>query len=52
MMPELLEEKRNLVLCAPTSAGKSLVSEVLLTRFLLENQQKKAFIVMPFISLI
>ncbi|CAM9107353.1 unnamed protein product [Choristocarpus tenellus] len=41
----------NLVYCAPTSGGKTLVAEVLLLRALLQHKGTMALFVVPFISL-
>ncbi|CAM9304200.1 unnamed protein product, partial [Discosporangium mesarthrocarpum] len=41
----------NLVYCAPTSGGKTLVAELLLLRTLLKKKGTMAFFVVPFISL-
>ncbi|XP_047322143.1 helicase and polymerase-containing protein TEBICHI [Impatiens glandulifera] len=43
-------EKRNLVYCASTSAGKSFVAEILMLRRVL-NTGKIAFLVLPYVSI-
>ena len=40
----------NLVFCAPTSAGKSLVAEVLMLRRLL-SEKRACVLVLPFVAL-
>ncbi|KAL5107880.1 DNA polymerase theta [Taenia crassiceps] len=48
-LPGILEGTRNLVYCAPTSAGKTLVAELItLKRILTTN--KKAVIILPYVS--
>ena len=42
----------NLIYSAPTSAGKTLVSELLMLRNLIQDPAKKALIVLPYVSLI
>ena len=40
----------NLVFCTPTSAGKSLVAELLISRAF--QRRKKALLVLPFVSMV
>jgi len=48
----ILKSTENLLYSAPTSAGKTLVSELLLLRNLVKNPAKRALLVMPYVSLI
>ena len=47
-LPGVLTEK-NLVICAPTSAGKTLVAELIALKCVLERKQK-VLIIVPFVS--
>lgn len=49
-MPGILENQRNLVYCAPTSGGKSMVAEVLMMRQMMLTG-KPAMLVLPFVSI-
>jgi DNA polymerase theta len=42
----------NLIYSAPTSAGKTLVSELIMLKNLIEEPTRKALIVMPYVSLV
>lgn len=48
--PGVLSESRNIIYSAPTSAGKSMVADLLMYKTLYERK-KKVIIVLPFISI-
>ena len=50
-LPGVLTEKmKNLVICAPTSAGKTMVAELIALKCVLERK-KKVLIIVPFVSI-
>jgi len=50
-MPGVLTHGQNIVYCAPTSGGKSLVADILLARRLQNNKGCVCMVVLPFVSL-
>ncbi|RPB20263.1 P-loop containing nucleoside triphosphate hydrolase protein [Terfezia boudieri ATCC MYA-4762] len=50
-MPGLLEGEKNLVYTAPTSAGKSLVAEILMIKRVMETRMK-AIVVLPYVAIV
>ncbi|KAF4983015.1 hypothetical protein FZEAL_1487 [Fusarium zealandicum] len=50
--PGLLTGEKNLVYCAPTGGGKSLVADVLLLKRILEEKDSKALLVLPYVALV
>ena len=48
-IPEVLSGNKNLIVSAPTSAGKSLVGEIIALKCILEKK-KKVLIVQPFVA--
>ncbi|BFZ62187.1 hypothetical protein YB2330_003269 [Saitoella coloradoensis] len=50
-LPGLLEGSRNVVYTAPTSGGKTMVSEILMLKRVFETKSK-AILVLPFVSIV
>lgn len=48
----LLSGERHLVYTAPTGGGKSLVADVLLLKRIIENPNRKALLVLPYVALV
>lgn len=47
-----LARQRNLVYTAPTGGGKSLVADVLMLKNVIQNPEKKALLVLPYVALV
>ncbi|QSZ29948.1 hypothetical protein DSL72_004466 [Monilinia vaccinii-corymbosi] len=47
-----LAGERNLVYTAPTGGGKSLVADVLMLKKIIQNPEKKALLVLPYVALV
>ncbi|THV49571.1 hypothetical protein BGAL_0188g00050 [Botrytis galanthina] len=47
-----LAGQRNLVYTAPTGGGKSLVADVLMLKKIIQNPEKKALLVLPYVALV
>lgn len=52
MGPGLLRGEKNLIYCAPTGGGKSLVADVLMLKRVLEDREAKAILVLPYVALV
>ncbi|KAI1203798.1 P-loop containing nucleoside triphosphate hydrolase protein [Nemania serpens] len=50
--PGLLTGTRNLVYCAPTGGGKSLVADILMLKRVLEDRNAKALLILPYVALV
>ncbi|CAG9971672.1 unnamed protein product [Clonostachys byssicola] len=50
--PQLLGGSKNLVYCAPTGGGKSLVADVLMLKRIINNKTAKALLVLPYVALV
>ncbi|OAA39289.1 DNA-directed DNA polymerase theta [Beauveria brongniartii RCEF 3172] len=50
--PGLLSGERNLVYCAPTGGGKSLVADLLMLKRILHSRESKALLVLPYVALV
>ncbi|KAH7188933.1 P-loop containing nucleoside triphosphate hydrolase protein [Fusarium flagelliforme] len=50
--PGLLTGEKNLVYCAPTGGGKSLVADVLMLKRILQEKGTKALLVLPYVALV
>ncbi|KAG6032425.1 hypothetical protein E4U19_007495 [Claviceps sp. Clav32 group G5] len=50
--PGLLSGERNLVYCAPTGGGKSLVADLLMLKRIMEEPGTKALLILPYVALV
>ncbi|KAG9256971.1 uncharacterized protein F5Z01DRAFT_696291 [Emericellopsis atlantica] len=50
--PGLLDGTKNLVYCAPTGGGKSLVADLLMLKRVMEERGSKALLVLPYVALV
>lgn len=50
--PGLLSGERNLVYCAPTGGGKSLVADLLMLKRIIEEPGTKALLILPYVALV
>ncbi|ODA82927.1 hypothetical protein RJ55_01436 [Drechmeria coniospora] len=50
--PGLLNGRKNLVYCAPTGGGKSLVADLLMLKRIAEEPGSKALLVLPYVALV
>ncbi|VUC28397.1 unnamed protein product [Clonostachys rosea] len=50
--PQLLSGAKNLVYCAPTGGGKSLVADLLMLKRIINNKTAKALLVLPYVALV
>ncbi|KAG5943895.1 hypothetical protein E4U53_006987 [Claviceps sorghi] len=50
--PGLLSGERNLVYCAPTGGGKSLVADLLMLKRIVEEPGTKALLILPYVALV
>lgn len=50
--PGLLTGEKNLVYCAPTGGGKSLVADLLMLKRILGEKGSKALLVLPYVALV
>ncbi|KAI9166973.1 Helicase POLQ-like protein [Paramyrothecium foliicola] len=50
--PGLLDGTSNLVYCAPTGGGKSLVADILMLKKILAEHDTKALLVLPYVALV
>ncbi|PTB65349.1 hypothetical protein BBK36DRAFT_1205038 [Trichoderma citrinoviride] len=50
--PGLLTGAKNLVYCAPTGGGKSLVADLLMLKRIIEEPESKALLILPYVALV